>query len=123
MTFAAFARVVATERSRCTRTVPAWASRVSSEPTPDEMTSTGIRVPGPKSVAERGAVRPGRPSFAISAAEAPPACAMPAFCENGQPPRRISAIAPCGKPLKSESAQPPEPPTGTTGAVTFPPPE
>ena len=92
------------------------------EPTPDEMTSTGIRPPGPKSVAERGAVRPGSPSFAISAAEAPPACAMAAFCENGQPPRRISAIAPCANPLKSESVQPPEPPTGTTGAVTFPPP-
>ena len=73
--------------------MPAWASCVSSEPTPDEMTSTGIRVPGPKSVAESGAVRPGRPSFAISAAAAPPACAIPAFCENGQPPRRMSAIA------------------------------
>jgi hypothetical protein len=87
------------------------------------MTSTGILIPPPKSVAEIGAVRPGRPSFAISAAAAPAPWAAPAFWEKAQPPRVMRAIAPAGKLVKSESAQPLEPPIGTTFAVTSPPPE
>ena len=77
-------------------------------------------------MAEIGAVRPGVPSFAISAAAAPAPWAFAAFWENGQSPRFMRATAPFGNPAKSEAEHPPEAEvmrTGTTRAVRFPPPE
>ena len=70
ITFAARAPVVATVRSIRTCTGPACARAASSDATSDETTITGI-VESRKSVAESGAVRPGKPSLAISAAAAP----------------------------------------------------
>ena len=73
-----------------------------------------------------GAVWPGEPSLAISAAAAPADWAAAALSELRQPPRRIRATAPSGKPAKSDASQPLElaaKSTGTTCAVTLPPPE
>ena len=76
-----------------------------SAATADETIRTGILTVA-KSVAMSGAVCPGVPSFAISAAAAPAASAFRAFWVKGQSPRFMSAIAPFGNPPKSEAEQP-----------------
>ena len=122
---AARTKLVVTERTIRTLTGPICARLASSEATSDETIITGI-VEEPMKVAEMGAVRPGEPSLAISAAAAPWPSAMRVFCVNVHPPRLISATDPLANPAKSESSQPleaNEKSTGTTRALTFPPPE
>ena len=102
-----------------------FARLASSVATSDEMIMTGIWT-RTTSVAEIGAVRPGEPSLAISAAAAPLSAALPAFWEKVHPPRLIRATASRGNRAKSEGSQPLDPDvrsTGMTWAVRFPPPE
>jgi hypothetical protein len=126
ITFAAFAGLLTTEREIRTRTVPARAERASSEPSADEIMSTGIPMPGRTRVAAIGAVRPGTPSLAIRTAPAPAALAFRAFKNMKQVPRRRRATAPRGKSAKSDDSQPLVAESGSTGAigpVIVPPPE
>ncbi len=125
ITFAARARRLTAETETRSRTVSACNDRSSSEPSVEEIISTGMPMPGPPSVAAIGATRPVPPSFAISAALAPAAFAFRAFWVKKQVPRRIRAIAPEGKRAKSDCWQPlaADPGTETTWPVTVPPPE
>jgi hypothetical protein len=126
ITFTARARRVTTESMMRTSTVPACAERASSEPSADEIPSTGMSMPGRTSVPRIGAVRPGTPSLAMRTAAAPAALAFRAFWNMKHVPRRTRATARRGKPSKCERSQPLEAEAGSTGAIwllTVPPPE
>ncbi len=86
ITLAARAVRVETESSMCT-----VLDGPRSAATADETIRTGILTVA-KSVAMSGAVCPGVPSFAISAAAAPAASAFRAFWVKGQSPRFMRAI-------------------------------
>jgi hypothetical protein len=74
--------------------------------------TTGIVTPGVPSVPWMTTLRSSAggggfwPSLKMTAAEAPAACALSAFCRKGHVPRCMSAMLPAVKPAKSAASQP-----------------
>src|SRR6185503_19231340 len=77
-----------------------------SAPALDVANTAGIVSPVASPIMLISAVRPGWPSFMITTADAPAACALRALTAKPQVPRCMSAMAPAGKPAKSAASQP-----------------
>ena len=89
----------------CTVTSPALARSASSLPTSKLVPITEMPT-GPPRVPVSRSVRPGWPSLKMITPLAPAVSAFWAFAPKVQVPRWTSAIAPAGKPAKSDASQP-----------------